>query len=118
MGGHGPACCAFTGKKMANGPAKKMSSLESHTMVPTLTMLGRFSECTRWLMEGAARLDEEVTPSIMTKGVCAGRAGGGGRRDAGLDPSPGVPVARRAGVQPGPVGVWLDTIVCRCRPGR
>jgi hypothetical protein len=24
-----------------------MSSLDSHTMVPTLTMLGRLSECTR-----------------------------------------------------------------------
>ena len=37
-------------------------------MVPTLTMLGLFSECTRWLMEGPARLDE-VTVSSMTKGV-------------------------------------------------
>jgi hypothetical protein len=32
---------------MANRPAKNMSSLDSHTMVPTLTMFGRFSEWTR-----------------------------------------------------------------------
>ncbi|HEX2298769.1 MAG TPA: hypothetical protein VHH34_09665 [Pseudonocardiaceae bacterium] len=44
--------------------------------MPTLTILGRFSECTRWLMEGAAKLDEEVTSSIMTKGVGQDRAGG------------------------------------------
>jgi hypothetical protein len=31
---------------MANRPAKNISSLESHTMVPTLTMFGRVSECT------------------------------------------------------------------------
>jgi len=34
-------------KYIANSPAKNINSLESHTMVPTLTMLGRFSECTR-----------------------------------------------------------------------
>jgi hypothetical protein len=44
-------------------------------MVPTLTMLGRFSECTRWLIDGPARLDEAVTLGIMTKGTGAGRAG-------------------------------------------
>jgi hypothetical protein len=32
---------------MANSPAKNINSLESQTMVPTLTMLGLFSECTR-----------------------------------------------------------------------
>ncbi|GAB3246017.1 hypothetical protein GCM10027562_03090 [Arthrobacter pigmenti] len=30
-------------KYMANRPAKNMSSLESHTTVPTETMFGRFS---------------------------------------------------------------------------
>jgi len=39
-------------------------------------MLGRFSECTRWLMEGPARLDE-VTVSIMTKAANAAWTGGG-----------------------------------------
>jgi hypothetical protein len=33
-------------KYIANRPAKNMSSLDSHTMVPTLTMFGRVSECT------------------------------------------------------------------------
>jgi hypothetical protein len=39
-------------------------------------MLGRLSECTRWLMEGPATLDE-VTLSIMTKAVNTGWTGGG-----------------------------------------
>ncbi|HEY1733046.1 MAG TPA: hypothetical protein VGG23_01275, partial [Acidimicrobiales bacterium] len=30
----------------ANRPAKNINSLDSHTIVPTLTMLGRVSECT------------------------------------------------------------------------
>ena len=68
IGGHGPSCCAFTVKNIEKRPAKNISSLDSQTMVPTLTMLGLFSECTRWLMEGPARLDE-VTVSSMTKGV-------------------------------------------------
>jgi hypothetical protein len=34
-------------KYIANSPAKNINSLDSHTMVPTLTMFGRFSECTR-----------------------------------------------------------------------
>jgi hypothetical protein len=37
-------------KYIANNPAKNINSLESHTMVPTLTMFGRFSECTREVM--------------------------------------------------------------------
>src|SRR3954449_9054060 len=34
-------------KYMANRPAKNISSLASQTIVPTLTMFGRVSECTR-----------------------------------------------------------------------
>ncbi len=34
---------------MANSPAKNISSLDSHTIVPTLTRFGRVSECTRLL---------------------------------------------------------------------
>src|ERR1051325_10022486 len=34
-------------KYMANNAAKNMSSLESHTIVPTLTMFGRVSE---WIL--------------------------------------------------------------------
>ena len=48
---------------MANRPAKNISSLESQTMVPTLTMLGRVRECT--LLDskrGAAAVD--VTPKV------------------------------------------------------
>jgi hypothetical protein len=46
-GGQSPAACARAVKYIANSPAKNINSLESHTMVPTLTMFGRFSECTR-----------------------------------------------------------------------
>src|SRR5690348_6009470 len=48
-------------KYIANSAAKNMSSLESHTIVPTLTMLGLVSEWI-WLLAiaGAA-----VTPSLL-----------------------------------------------------
>ena len=46
-GGHLPPACERAVKYIANSPAKNISSLESHTMVPTLTIFGRFSECTR-----------------------------------------------------------------------
>jgi hypothetical protein len=39
-----PGCTARAVKYMANSPAKNMSSLDSHTIVPTLTMFGRVSE--------------------------------------------------------------------------
>ena len=48
---------------MANNAAKNMSSLESHTIVPTLTMFGRVSEWIRLLsMAGAA-----VTGSLLPR---------------------------------------------------
>ncbi len=43
-GGQSPWACARAVKYIANSPAKNISSLESHTMVPTLTIFGRFSE--------------------------------------------------------------------------
>ena len=43
-----PGCTARAVKYMANSPAKNISSLDSHTMVPTLTTFGRVSEWT-WL---------------------------------------------------------------------
>ena len=57
---------AFTVKNMAKRPAKNISSLDSQMMVPTLTMFGRFSECTRWLMEGAA---------VVTRALCLAGSG-------------------------------------------
>jgi hypothetical protein len=49
-------------KYIANRPAKNINSLESHTMVPTLTMYGRFSECT---------LDVMAVPEVPTALVTA-----------------------------------------------
>src|SRR5947199_9512050 len=62
-GGHPWRARARAVKYMANRPAKNISSLESHTIVPTLTTLGRVSECT--LLDsklGAAAV--EVTPAL------------------------------------------------------
>jgi hypothetical protein len=39
-----PTGVALIEKNMANSAAKNMSSLESHTMVPTLTMFGLVRE--------------------------------------------------------------------------
>src|SRR3954452_17201417 len=44
--GQSPGCTARIVKYMAKRPAKNISSLDSQTMVPTLTMLGRVSEWT------------------------------------------------------------------------
>ncbi|GAB2840100.1 hypothetical protein GCM10027200_45260 [Lentzea nigeriaca] len=64
---------AFTVKNMAKRPAKNMSSLDSQTIVPTLTMFGRFSECTRWPIEGAA----VVTGSIIACAISVRPSGPG-----------------------------------------
>ncbi|GAB2940157.1 hypothetical protein GCM10027280_30690 [Micromonospora polyrhachis] len=59
-------------KYIANNAAKNISSLESHTIVPTLTMFGRVSEWIRLLsMAGAA-----VTRSLLPAISLAGRRGG------------------------------------------
>ena len=71
-GGHtGDVLWAFTVKNIAKRPAKNISSLDSQMMVPTLTMFGRFSECTRWPIEGVA----VVTRRIIACGKRACRAG-------------------------------------------
>ncbi|GIF11813.1 hypothetical protein Ate01nite_18450 [Actinoplanes teichomyceticus] len=51
---HSSGAAARMEKYMANNAAKNMSSLESHTMVPTLTMLGLVSEWIRLLSMAAA----------------------------------------------------------------
>ncbi|BDB61222.1 hypothetical protein RDE2_30160 [Rhodococcus sp. RDE2] len=61
-GGHMPSgACARATKYMAKSPAKNMSSLDNHTMVPTLTRLGRFNECTRCVIA-----DPEVPTALVT----------------------------------------------------
>src|SRR4051794_41517273 len=44
--GQSPGWTDRTVKYIANSPAKNISSLDSHTIVPTLTTFGRVSECT------------------------------------------------------------------------
>src|SRR3954453_11495489 len=44
--GQAPGWTERTVKYIANSPAKNINSLDSHTMVPTLTTFGRVSECT------------------------------------------------------------------------
>ena len=59
---HSSGLTARRVKYMANRPAKNMSSLDSQTMVPTETMLGRFAGVWAYAdgMEGA----------VATRGVC------------------------------------------------
>src|SRR5438270_6354769 len=52
-------------KYMANRPAKNISSLASHTMVPTLTMFGRVRECTRDVSKVLLATGAVVTGVIM-----------------------------------------------------
>jgi hypothetical protein len=88
-------------KYIANRPAKNISSLESHTIVPTLTMLGRVSEWILLPKLGAAAVE-------VTQALCPAR-----RRDSrrGWAVSRLLNGRRRALV-PGP-----DTI-CEWRPFR
>jgi hypothetical protein len=58
-------------KYIANSAAKNISSLESQTMVPTLTMLGLVSECI-WLF-GIA--EAAVTRSLLPVNEIAMRRG-------------------------------------------
>ena len=64
-----------TVKYIANRPAKNISSLESQTMVPTLTMFGRVSECT--LLDSKAGAAVDVTRALL-------RERGGQLRRGGL----------------------------------
>ena len=55
-----------------------MSSLDSHTIVPTLTMFGRFSVWMRELRFGVPELVVVVVTSGLWPAVCgAARPGGG-----------------------------------------
>ncbi|GLW32426.1 hypothetical protein Areg01_53640 [Actinoplanes regularis] len=67
---HMSGAAARMEKYMANNAAKNMSSLESQTMVPTLTMLGRVSEWIRLLSMAAA-----VTGSLFPRGTSKVRRG-------------------------------------------
>ena len=49
---HRPGFTARRVKYIAKSPAKNMSSLDSHTIVPTATMFGRFAGA--WLYAGGA----------------------------------------------------------------
>src|SRR5690606_7342341 len=69
---HSSGAAARVDKNIANRPAKNMSSLESHTIVPTLVMFGRLSECI-WLL---ARAGAAVTRSLSLPAVPKGRGGG------------------------------------------
>src|SRR5919199_5977640 len=74
-GGHPWVDRARAVKYMANSPAKNISSLESQTIVPTLTMFGRVRECTREVSKVPLATGAVVTGVIM--------ASGHGRHDLG-----------------------------------
>jgi hypothetical protein len=54
---------------MAKSPAKNISSLESQMIVPTLTMFGRVSECTREVSKVLLATGAVVTGSSWHRGV-------------------------------------------------
>ena len=61
-GGQPSTARARAVKYMANRPAKNISSLESQTIVPTLTMFGRVRECTRDVSKVPLATGAVVTP--------------------------------------------------------
>ena len=61
---HCSGAAARIEKYIANSAAKNMSSLESHTIVPTLTMLGRVSEWIRLLSMAGAAVTRSLLPPI------------------------------------------------------
>src|SRR5690606_6555868 len=100
---HSSGAAARMEKNIANRPAKNNSSLESHTIVPTATMVGRFSERTGLTIPGAA-----VTRSLWLPLATRGRRGrelaaAGGTRTPFPVPGtcrPGQPVRWRLAFHP------------------
>ncbi|GAA0478106.1 hypothetical protein Ade02nite_67760 [Paractinoplanes deccanensis] len=74
---HNSGAAARIEKYMANNAAKNMSSLESHTIVPTLTMFGRVSE---WILL-LSMAEAAVTRLIIAPRSVQGVAGGGIRHE-------------------------------------
>src|SRR5215468_5956012 len=72
--GHWSECTERIVKYIANRPAKNMSSLDNHTIVPTATRFGRVSECT-WLDSKRGALAVEVTDRIIAVRVAGGVRG-------------------------------------------
>ncbi|GAB3304051.1 hypothetical protein GCM10027451_09490 [Geodermatophilus aquaeductus] len=64
-GGQPSVARARAVKYIAKSPAKNISSLESQMIVPTLTMFGRVSECTREVSKVLLATGAVVTPPIM-----------------------------------------------------
>src|SRR4051794_41882766 len=71
-----PGCTDRIVKYIANSPAKNISSLESHTIVPTLTTFGRVSEWILLPKPGAVAVD--VTGRLWPARTGNSRRGVGG----------------------------------------
>ncbi|GHJ13972.1 hypothetical protein TPA0908_19670 [Micromonospora sp. AKA38] len=63
---HCSGAAARIEKYIANSAAKNMSSLESHTIVPTLTMFGRVREWIRLLSMAGAAVTRSLLPLTGT----------------------------------------------------
>ena len=74
--GQSPGCTERTVKYIANRPAKNISSLDSQTIVPTLTMFGRVSECTL-LDSKLGAVAVEVTQALWPAAAALSRRGRG-----------------------------------------
>src|SRR3712207_4575500 len=82
-GGQPSVARARAVKYMANSPAKNISSLESQTIVPTLTMFGLVRECTREVSKALLATGAVVTGSSWHRhrSVTTSGAMRGGYRD-------------------------------------
>src|SRR3954453_15886262 len=97
--GQAPGWTERTVKYIANSPAKNINSLDSHTMVPTLTTFGRVSECTLldW-KPGAAAV--EVTHALWTGHGPHMRPGSGVSRGPTRDRPTGFRAVVRGAIHP------------------
>src|SRR6476646_5388486 len=73
--GQSPGCTDRIVKYIANRPAKNISSLDSHTMVPTDTMFGRVREWTRLESKPGVADAVEVTGALCPAGWTEQRPG-------------------------------------------
>src|ERR1700759_1182312 len=86
-----------------------MSSLESHTIVPTLTMLGRVSEWIRLLSMAEAAVTGSLLPRDQ---ACVPRGVESGKRRRPVGPDLGCPAGPKCPHRPPRPGILRDRRGC------
>ncbi len=108
--GQSLACTDRIVKYIANSPAKNINSLDNHTIVPTLTMFGRVSECTRL----ESKLDAALVE--VTTALCPAREGPAQRGHSCRTPvatmsKPGAAAGQHADTMPRMSAPATDTVI-------